>query len=445
MVSFKDRLRHAWNVFTSKDPYRYKNIGPSWSSRQDLRKFTRGNRQSIMSSALNKIAIDCAGIDIKHCRTDENGRYKETIKSSLNEILSTEANIDQTGRQFVQDVVMSMLDEGSVALVPIETDTDFLMDGTFGIMSMRTGRITEWFPEHVKINVYNEKTGLREDIILPKSKVGIVENPLYAIMNEPNSTLQRLIRKMNLLDAIDEQSGSGKLDLLIQLPYSLRSEFHKNQAKDRKEEIENQLYESKYGIAYIDSTERVTQLNRPIDNNLLEQIKYLTEMFYNQIGLTKAVFDGTASEAEMLNYYSRTVEPIMAAICNEIRRKFLTKTARTQGQSVLFFRNPFKLVPVDKIADIADKFTRNEILSSNELRGIVGYKPVDDERADQLRNSNLNEEAGALPPPSTEGGSPMDMEQPAEGMPQEEPAAGGTPDLGSISMDEVRRRLHGTE
>lgn len=431
MDSFKDRLRHAWNVFTGRNVYDFRNVGPSSSSRQDIRKFTRGNRQSIMSSALTKIAIDCAGIEIKHCRVDKNGRYETTIDSSLNYILNTEANTDQTAKAFIQDAVMSMLDEGHVALVPIETDTSLFANGAFGITTMRTGKVTEWFPENVRVNVYNEKTGRREDIILPKSKVGIVENPFYAIMNEPNSTLQRLIRKMNILDAIDEQSGSGKLDLLIQLPYTLRTDYHKDQAKERKTEIENQLQDSKYGIAYIDSTEHVTQLNRPVDNNLLEQIKYLTEMFYNQIGLTKAVFDGTASEAEMLNYYSRTVEPIVAAIANEIKRKFLTKTARTQGQSILYFRDPFKLIPADKMADIADKFTRNEILSSNEIRGIVGYKPVDDERADQLRNSNLNEQVGALPPPSTED-EPADEES-------------GMPDLGSISMDEVRRRLHSTE
>ena len=404
MVKFKDRLRHAWNVFTAKNPFTFKNMGNSSSSRPDISKFTRGNRQSIMSSALNKIAIDCAAIEIKHCKVDENNVYVETINSSLNKILNEEANIDQSGREFIQDVVMSMLDEGHVALVPIETNTDLFDNGTFGITSMRTGKIREWYPQYVKVNVYNELKGEREDIILPKSKVAIIQNPLYAIMNEPNSTLQRLIRKMNILDYIDEQSGSGKFNLIFQLPYTLRTEYHKNQAEERKKSIEDQLKEDKYGIAYIDSTERVTQLNRPIENNLLDQIKYLTEMFYNQIGLTKSVFDGTASEAEMLNYYSRTIEPIVAAITNEIKRKFLTKTARTQHQSILYFRNPFKLIPVDKIADIADKFTRNAILSSNELRCIVGYKPVDDERADQLRNANLNEQVGAEPPPSTREG-----------------------------------------
>lgn len=401
MVAFKDRLRHAWNVFTAKNPFNFKNLGNSTSSRPDLSRFTRGNRQSIMSSALNKIAIDCAAIEIKHCRVDANNVYVDTIDSSLNKILNDSANIDQDGRTFIQDAVMSMLDEGHVALVPVETDDDIFNNGVFGITAMRTGKVREWFPQHVRINVYNELTGQREDIILPKSKVAIIQNPLYAIMNEPNSTLQRLVRKMNILDYIDEQSGSGKFNLIFQLPYTLRTEYHKNQAEDRKHAIEEQLQNDKYGIAYIDSTERVTQLNRPIENNLLEQIKYLTEMFYNEIGLTKAVFDGTASEAEMLNYYSRTIEPIMAAICNEMKRKFISKTGRTQHQSILYFRNPFKLIPVDKIADVADKFTRNAILSSNELRCIVGYKPVDDERADQLRNANLNEQAGALPPPST--------------------------------------------
>lgn len=404
MVSFKDRLRHAWNVFTAKNPFSFRNIGTSAGSRPDLSRFSRGNRQSIMSSALNKIAMDCSTIDIKHCRVDENGVYVETINSSLNKILNEEANIDQTGRAFIQDIVISMLDEGHVAVVPIETDSNIFDNGTFGITSMRTGKVKEWFPKHVRVNVYNELKGEREDIILPKTKVAIIQNPLYAVMNEPNSTLQRLIQKMNILDYIDEQSGSGKFNLIFQLPYTLKTQYHKDQAAERKQSIEDQLRNDPYGIAYIDSTERVTQLNRPIENNLLEQIKYLTEMFYNQIGLTKAVFDGTASDAEMLNYYSRTIEPIMAAIANEFKRKFLTKTARTQNQSVLYFRDPFKLIPADKMADIADKFTRNAILSSNELRCIVGYKPVNDERADQLRNANLNEQVGAEPPPSTREG-----------------------------------------
>lgn len=404
MVSFKDRLRHAWDVFTAKNPYSFRNIGNSSGSRPDLSRFSRGNRQSIMSSALNKIAIDCAGIEIKHCKVDANDVYIETINSSLNKILNEEANIDQTGRDFVQDIVMSMLDEGHVAIVPTVTDHSIFDNGTFGITSMRTGKVKEWFPKHVRVNVYNEQKGEREDIILPKSKVAIIQNPLYAVMNEPNSTLQRLIHKMNILDYIDEQSGSGKFNLIFQLPYTLKTQYHKDQAAERKQSIEDQLKNDKYGIAYIDSTERVTQLNRPIENNLLEQIKYLTEMFYNQIGLTKAVFDGTASDAEMLNYYSRTIEPIMAAIANEFKRKFLTKTARSQHQSVLYFRDPFKLIPADKMADIADKFTRNAILSANELRCIVGYKPVDDKRADELRNANLNEQVGAEPPPSTREG-----------------------------------------
>lgn len=401
MVSFKDRLRHAWNVFSSKDPYAYRNIGPSSTSRQDLRKFTRGNRQSIMSSALNRIALDCAAIKVYHCYVDKDDKFLQGIDSPLNSIFNLEANIDQDGRAFLQDIVMSMLDEGKVALVPIETDDNLFANGSFGITSMRTGKIVEFYPQHVRVNVYNEKTGNKEDIVLPKNRVGIIENPFYAVMNEPNSTLQRLVRKMNLIDYVDEQTSSGKLNILIKLPYTLRTEYHKNQANERKKELEDQLTNSKYGIAYVDSTEQITQLNRPIDNNLLEQIKDLTEQFYNQIGLTKAVFDGTASESEMLNYYSRTIEPIMSAICNEVKRKFLTKNARTRGQSIYFFRDPFELVPVEKIADIADKMTRNAILSSNELRGIVGYRPVDDDRADQLRNANLNETPGAPPAPST--------------------------------------------
>lgn len=401
MDSFKDRLRHAWNVFSGKDQYAYRNIGPSSTSRQDLRKFTRGNRQSIMSSALNRIAMDCAAIKIYHCYVNKDDEFISTIKSPLNDIFNLEANIDQDGRAFLQDVVMSMLDEGKVALVPIETDDDLFANGSFGITSMRTGKIVEFYPQHVKVNVYNEKTGNKEDVVLPKNRVGIVENPFYAVMNEPNSTLQRLVHKMNLIDYVDEQASSGKLNILIKLPYTLRTDYHKNQANQRKQELEDQLTNSKYGIAYVDQTEQITQLNRPIDNNLLEQIDKLTEQFYNQIGLTKSVFDGTASESEMLNYYSRTIEPIMSAICNELKRKFLTKNARTRGQSIYFFRDPFKLVPVEKIADIADKMTRNAILSSNELRGIVGYRPVDDDRADQLRNANLNETPGAPPAPST--------------------------------------------
>lgn len=420
MISFTDRLRHAWNVFTAKDPFSFKNLGESSSSRQDMQKFTKGNRQSIMAGALTKIAMDCAGIEIKHCLVDENDRYVTTVNDSLNMLFNLEANKDQTGRDFIQDIVISMLDEGHVALVPIETDAKLLSTNSFGITSIRTGRIKEWFPDHVRINVYNDKIGRRQDIIMPKNKVGIIQNPLYPIMNEPNSTLQRLIRKMNLLDYIDEQTGSGKLNLLIQLPYSLRTEYHKNQAQERKREIEEQLYNSKYGIAYIDTTEHVTQLNRPIENNLLDQVKYLTEMFYNQIGLTKAVFDGTANEAEMLNYYSRTIEPIMAAIVNEVKRKFLTKTARTRHHSVVYFRNPFKLVPVEKIADTADKFIRNEILSPNEFRAIVGYKPVDDERADQLRNPNLNESFDGPPPPTTNEDVMYDEEYPEDRAPEQQ-------------------------
>lgn len=400
MASFKDRLRHAWNIFTAKEPI-YRDLGESSYYRKDMQKFTRANRQSVAAAALTKIAVDCASIEIRHCRVDANGRFSSTIDSSLNDIFNLEANKDQTGREFIQDIVISMLDEGCVAIVPIETDSNIFNNGAFGITSMRVAKIREWFPDEVRVNIYNDKTGNHQDIILPKSKVGIIQNPLYAIMNEPNSTLQRLIKKMNMLDYVDERNASDKLNMFIQLPYSLRTEHHKNQAKERIDDIENQLKTSKYGLAYIDATEHVTQLNRSLDNGLLEQIKYLTEMFYNQIGLTKAVFDGTASESEMLNYYSRTIEPIVAAITNEVKRKFLTKTARTQHQSIVFFRNPFKLVPVDKIADVADKFTRNAVLSANELRGIVGYKPVDDERADELRNANLNEQPDALPPPST--------------------------------------------
>lgn len=395
------RFKSAWNVFRNGEKRMYRNYGESSASRQDQRKLSRGNRQSIVSSPLNKIAVDCAAIKIKHCRVDADGKYLETIDDEINKIFNISANIDQTGRAFIQDIVVSMLDEGVVAIVPVETDTDLINENSFGILNMRTGKIREWFPQSVRIELYNELTGRHEDIILPKSKVGIIENPLYLVMNEPNSTLQRLIRKMNLLDNIDEKNGSGKLDLLLKLPYSLRNERHKEQAKERKQAIEDQLVNSKFGIAYIDSTEQVTQLNRPVENSLPDQIKYLTEQFYSQIGLTQNVFNGTANEAEMLNYYTRTIEPIVSAICDELTRKFLTKTARAQKQSFCFFRDPFSLVPAEKIADIADRFTRNEILSSNEVRSIVGYKPVNDERADQLRNKNLNEQFGAPPPVST--------------------------------------------
>jgi hypothetical protein len=347
----------------------------------------------------NRIAIDVAAVSIQHVRVDQNGSYMETIESSLNTVLNLDANLDQTGRAFLQDVVMSMFDEGCVAIVPTDTSIDPSKSDSYIIETVRVGKIIEWFPEHVRVRLYNEKKGVKEDILVLKKTTAIVENPLYAVMNEPNSTLQRLIRKLNLLDSIDEQSGSGKLDLIIQLPYVIKSEARRQQAENRRKDIEEQLSGSKYGIAYTDGTEHITQLNRPAENNLMAQIQYLTSMLYSQLGLTTSVFDGTAEEKEMLNYYNRTIEPILEAIVTEMKRKFLTKTARTQRQSIMWFRNPLKLAPVIELANIFDKFSRNEILTSNELRAIIGYKPSTDSRADELRNKNLN--AGDAEHPKT--------------------------------------------
>lgn len=389
------RLKNAWNVFFNKDPtYGYRNLGSNYSYRPDRIRMTRGNERSIVSSVYNRIALDVAAIDILHAKLDENNRYIETIDSGLNGCLNLEANIDQTGRAFIQDVVMSMFDEGVVAIVPVDTTNDPTQSDGFDIHSMRTGRILDWYPRHVKVRVYNDRTGEKEDLLLPKKSVAIVENPLYAIINEPNSTMQRLIRKLNILDSIDEQSGSGKLDLIIQLPYVIKSEARKKQAEDRRQAIEEQLSGSKYGIAYTDGTERITQLNRPVENNLMAQIEYLTSMLYSQLGITQSIMDGTADEKTMLNYYSRTTEPIISAIVDEMKRKFLSKTARSQRKTILYFRNPFKLVPVTALAEIADKFTRNEIVSSNEFRHVIGYKPSKDPRADELRNKNLSRSEG---------------------------------------------------
>ena len=390
---FFTRLKHAWNAFiNNKDStINYGVLGSSYYYRPDRQRFTGGNERTIVTSVYNRIALDVSAVEIKHARIDENDRYKETINSGINFCFNTEANIDQTGRAFIQDIVMSMLDEGCVAIVPIDTTTSPVNSNTYDILSMRTGKILQWYPNHVQVRVYNEKTGNKEDIILPKSSVGIIENPLYAVINEPNSTMQRLIRKLSLLDAVDEQSGSGKLDLIIQLPYTIKTEARRKQAEMRRKEIEMQLTGSKYGIAYTDGTEHITQLNRPIENNLMKQIEYLTSMLYSQLGITQSILDGTADEKTMLNYYSRTIEPIISAIVDEMKRKFLTKTARSQGQSFLFFRDPFKLVPINDIANVADTFTRNEILSSNEIRQLIGIKPSSDPKADMLRNSNLNQ------------------------------------------------------
>ena len=382
------RLKHAWNAFMNRDPTGY--VGPSYSNRPGRIRLTRGNERSMITSVYNKIAIDVAAISIKHCKLDENKRFVSEIESSLNNCLNLEANVDQTGRAFMQDVVMSMLDEGCVAIVPVDTTFDPRVTGSYDILSMRTAKIVNWYPEHVTVNLLNMKTGVKQDITLPKKMVAIVENPFYSIMNEPSSTMQRVVRKLNILDAIDEQSGSGKLDLLVQLPYMIKSDARKKQAEDRRKAIEEQLADSKFGIAYIDGTEHVTQLNRPVENNLMKQIEYLINLFFSQLGITQSILDGTADEQTMLNYYSRVIDPIISAIVDEMKRKFLTKTARTQGQSICYFRDVFKLVPINNIAEIADKFTRNEILTSNEIRQIVGFKPSDDPKADQLLNSNLN-------------------------------------------------------
>lgn len=386
------RLRHAWNAFRNRDPTeQFKDIGASYYYRPDRVRLTRGNERSIVTSIYNRIAIDVASIDIKHCRLDDNERFVSEIDSNLNSCLTLEANIDQTARAFRQDIVMSMFDEGCVAIVPVDTTLDPNKTNSYDILTMRTGKILEWYPQHVKVRVYNEKTGRKEDITVPKSTVGIIENPLYSIINEPNSTMQRLIRKLSLLDITDEQTASGKLDLIIQLPYVIKTEARRQQAENRRKDIEMQLASSKYGIAYTDGTERITQLNRSVENNLLKQIESLTSTLYSQLGITQAILDGTADEKTMLNYNNRTIEPIVSAIVDEMKRKFLTKTARSQKQTILFFRDPFKLVPVNDIAEIADKFTRNEITTSNEIRQIIGLKPSDDPKADQLINSNIRQ------------------------------------------------------
>lgn len=392
-IAIGSRLKHAWNAFVNnRDPtVYYRDTGPGYSYRPDRPRLTRGNERSIVTSVYNRIALDVASINIQHCKLDDDGRYLRTIDSSLNRCLNLTANLDQTGRAFVQDTVMSMLDEGCVAIVPVDTTADPELTESYDILSMRTGKILEWFPKDVRVRLYNEEKGQKEDIILPKKTIGIVENPLYAVINEPNSTMQRLIRKLSLLDVTDEQTASGKLDIIIQLPFVVKSEARRQQAEQRRKEIEMQLAGSKYGIAYTDGTEKITQLNRSVENNLMKQVEYLTNLLLSQLGITQAILDGTADDKTMLNYYSRTIEPIVAAIVDEMERKFLSKTARSQNQSIKFFRDPFKLVPVNDIAEIADKFTRNEIMTSNEIRQIVGLKPSDDPKADQLINSNLNQ------------------------------------------------------
>lgn len=394
-MSFGSRLKHAWNAFTGNIQMNYRDLGMGYSYRADRPRMSRGNERSIVTSVYNRIALDVASVNIQHVRLDENGRFLSVIDDGLNNCLTLEANVDQTARSFIQDVVVSMFDEGSVAIVPVDTTTDPNVSGSYDIQSLRVGQILDWYPQYIRARVYNEQTGRKEDIVVPKSAVAIIENPLYAVINEPNSTMQRLIRKLNLLDVIDEQSGSGKLDLIIQLPYVIKTEARRQQAENRRKDIESQLSGSKYGIAYTDGTEHITQLNRSVNNNLMSQIEYLTSMLYSQLGITQSILDGTADEKTMLNYNNRTIEPIISAIVDEMKRKFLTKTARSQHQSISFFRDPFKLVPVNDIAEIADKFTRNEIMTSNEFRQVVGMKPSEDPRADKLRNKNLSAPSGS--------------------------------------------------
>lgn len=410
-----DRLQHAWNAFVNnKDPtYSYYDTGVSYHYRPDRFRFSKGNERSIVTSIYNRIAMDAAAIDIKHVRLDEHERYIETIDSGLNNCLSIEANIDQTGRAFLQDVFMSLLDEGCIAIIPTDTSLNPKLTSSYDILSMRTGKIVDWQPTKVKVRLYNEKTGQKEELILPKKQVAIIENPLYAVINEKSSTMQRLVRKLNILDAIDEQSGSGKLDMIIQLPYTIKSEARRKQADERRKDILEQL-KGPLGIAYTDGTEKIIQLNRPLENNLMSQIEYLTSMLYSQLGVTQTILDGTADEKTMLNYYNRTVEPLVAAVVDELKRKFLTKTARSQMQSITYFRDPFSLVPVDGVAQIADTFTRNEIMSSNEIRQIIGMKPSLDPRADELVNKNINNPNMANP--NIAGPQQMNPEVPVENL-----------------------------
>lgn len=386
------RLKHAYNAFTNRDPTgSYISIGPGYSSRPDRPRMSHGNEKSIVTSIVNRIALDVASVEIRHCRLDDDGRYVEEINSGLNKCLKLEANIDQTSRAFIQDLVISAFDEGAVAIVPVDTTLNPEVTDSWDVQSMRAGKILEWYPEKVLIRVYNDRTGEKEDILLPKKQVGIFENPLYAVFNEPNSTMKRLVRKLSLLDVTDERTASGKLDLIIQLPYVVKTQTRREQAENRRKDLEDQLAGSKYGVAYIDGTERVTQLNRSVENNLMKQIEYLTNMLYSQLGITQSVLDGTADEKTMLNYTNRTVEVFVSAIADEMKRKFLSKTARSQGQSIEYFRDPFRLVPIDNIAEITDKLTRNEIMTSNEIRQKIGMKPSKDPKADELRNSNISQ------------------------------------------------------
>lgn len=392
MPSLTQRLQNAWNAFRNPRDPTFTNYGLGTYYRPDRHRFSHSNERSIVTTIFNRIAVDCAAIDLEHVRLDEDGRYTDTIKSGLNDCLTYSANIDQTGKAFIEDIVQSMFDEGVVAVVPVDTTSNPFMTSSYDILSMRTGKVIEWYPQHVRVRLYNDRTGRQEELIMDKSAIAIIENPFFSVMNEPNSTLQRLIRKLNLLDYIDEQSSSGKLDLIIQLPYVIKSETRRQQAEARRKDIEMQLAGSKYGIAYTDGTERITQLNRSVENNIWGEIKDLTAMLYNQLGITEAILNGTADEQTMINYYNNTIVPIMSSIADEMQRKFITRTARTQGQAIRYFRDAFKLTPVSTLAELADKLTRNEIASSNEIRAIIGWKPSDDPKADELVNSNLNQQ-----------------------------------------------------
>lgn len=401
--AFGSRLKHAWNAFFNKDPTHIKNnnLSIGYNYRPDRIRYSRGKEKTIIASIFNRISLDASNIVIEHVMTDKDGRFLNKIDSNFNKCLNLSANLDQTGRAFRQDIIESMLDEGVVAIVPTDTTLDPKITKSYDILKMRTAKILEWYPTKVKLRLYDEREGIKKDIILPKDCVAIIENPFYSVMNENNSTLQRLIRKMNILDAIDEQQGSTKLNMIIQLPYTTRSESRSNQAKKRRDEIEDQLLNSKYGIAYADGTEKIVQLNRSLDNNLMSQIEYLTKLLYSQLGLTEDIMNGTASESVMTNYYSRTIEPIVSAIVDEMKRKFITKTAQTQGQSIMYFRDPFQLTPLSQIAELADKMTRNEIMSSNEIRQKIGLIPSSDPKADELRNSNISQAADNPTPSQT--------------------------------------------
>lgn len=441
MPNIFQRLQHGWNAFRGRDRPTFIDYGEASYRKPDKVHLRTGNERSIITAIYNRIAMDVAANKIEHVMLDANGRYVETVHDYLNECLTVEANIDQTSRAFMHDVVLSMFDEGCIAIVPIDATVDPKVSTSFDVQSMRAGKIIQWYPRHVTVEVYDDNTGRKSQITYPKRSVSIIENPFYAVMNESNSTLQRLIRKLNILDAIDEQSGAGKLDLIIQLPYVIKSPARKEQAEARRKDIEMQLSGSKYGIAYTDGTERITQLNRPVENNLMNQIEYLMNVLYSQLGITPEILNGTADEKTMLNYNTRTIEPILSAIVDEMKRKFLTKTARTQGHSIMFTNDPFKLIPINNIADIADKFTRNEILSPNEIRGIIGFKPDKDPKSDELRNRNINQSGQQLEMESVEDPTQALDQNGGEEIPTEQNSSGGLDNVADMTMDEFNQMV----